>query len=362
MNLDTCPAKTSFSDTAKAGSLQSCACPATAWLVQSNGTSASTNTPCLANVPFQDINPSQATSVTRAYLDYVNSLANTPHYPATVEGACDKPVSWTNPVTSTAMNAVVWHPGTMGDTELATLAQQSATTPGKGRSCGTAGVPIVFLPGTYRFTPTVGSGWEWKVGNGTKIYGGYPNAAGTDCDTTQGRGVQFQFANASFVRVYTGLMFLCGEGLKPVISAPLNTGTTDYYWAAGSSKNSNNTNAFLTMDTASNNGNPCTVVCFVAHGIVNAAAGWADMSLSGTGQYRFYSGAIFKAMKIGVNGSSVNGSDMAPPPLFDGDRYVQLRFWDKKNNKELGMVQIQIRDYFGQRIASGYKIVYWRLN
>lgn len=358
-----CPAATVYEST------QTCACPASVYL-NTTSTPGTWNEPCSGNTgkKLSDLDPTVPSSNIKAYLDSVSSGLGDPVFRAGdgfsasqtgfAAGACTGV-----DVPAIGGKAVVFKPGIINNALLADLNTMTGTAAG---NCSGAGIPIIFTTGVYRFVPDALTSQTWTIGGGANIIGGTPLAGATDCDQTK-PGVQLQFAGASFLKVTLGSMRLCADGTKPVLAAPTKNPSTTFFWDASTdgckSKNCpNHTAAFFTKSGGNNSAN-CDS-CFVAHGLVFAPAGWADISLNGKSNAEFGQGAIFRALTISTSGSVLSSGDVAPSPPFDGDRLVQLRFWDMTNGaiqKDLGMIQVVIKDYFGRRIASGYKIVAWRV-
>lgn len=353
---------------------QTCACPASVYLTTASS-SGTWSAPCTGSTgkKFSDIDPGSSGSSIRAYLDSVSASLDDPVYTNATVGfkasytGYSKAGGCVGTGTGT-IKPVIWLPGIIDNALMADLNAMSTTGTS---SCGGANVPVVFSPGVYRFIPDSGTSFTWSVNNSAlTILGGVPNADYTDCDTSK-NGVQFQFAGASFINIFKGAMFLCGTGSKPVIAAPTKNPSTTFFWDPTSDNGNckgnaaacaNDFDAFLTKSGGSN-ASTCDS-CFFVHGLVFAPAAWADISMSGKSTAEFGQGAIFRALTISATASILSNGGVDPSPPFDGDRIVQLRFYDMTPGavqRDLGIVQVVIKDFFGRRIASGYKILVWRV-
>lgn len=333
-----CPAL-NLSFTAASGS-QNCSCP----IVSSSFTDPNK---CLSNIQFGAIDPN-GLSEFRGFLDSEASK---------LDPVSNNPARFTGDCKSLPAAPVYWYPGILGSAEIIKLNEQTGTS---GLACD-VNHPIIFQPGAYRFSPKVGTGGNcttsntsgciWNLLSGTTVIGGVPNSNITEC-LKEESGVQFQFNYPFGINAKSGVMSLCNTAAA-VISAPLRGAPADFAWDGNW-----RSNPIIEVPTA--NGN----VFMSFKGMVYAPAGFANLSLNSAATVNFDGGAVFRAMTLTETGSFSSSTVVLPPPPFNGDRVVQLRFYRKSaidgKQADLGMIQVVIRDYYGRRFASGYQILTWR--
>jgi hypothetical protein len=231
---------------------------------------------------------------------------------------------------------------------------------------------VNFLGGIYRFDwcPTFTSYNACKLNintTGIKVIGGKPlwaskephsgSTTGWECDESAlSDGIQFQFANFSYLETTKGSTSLCPylSSSKPVIAAPMNisTNSAPFAWM-GASINYQSTPIILTNQGC---GSGCN--SFYSHGLVFIPDGWADLYFNGDTFVAFAKGVVARAVTIGGTGSAKSSGAVAPPGSFNGDRVVQLHF--VTGTQDLGIVQVAIKDFFGRRWGAGFKIIAWR--
>ena len=257
--------------------------------------------------------------------------------------------------------SVLWSPGIIGDNEIKKLNEQTGTS---GAACGPNN-PIVFSPGVYRFKPLnclKASDCTWSILSDVRIVGGAATSNFTDCSNSS-PGVQFQLSFPASLSFKSGYFSLCNSS-APVISAPLLNSPANFSWTGDWRQK-----PIFELQNSSGK------VELNFNGVVYAPAGFADISLNSNAVINFKSGAIFRAVTLTETGSFSSGTSVSPPPPFNGDRIVQLRFfWESGNisgqsgksaptgiQNDLGIVQIVIRDYYGRRFGSSYQILSWRI-
>jgi len=356
-------------------------CPTQTSYTNAAGTYSTLNSPC-TYAPSTTLSPTSSTTAVGKYMNSVE--ANLP----TVTGAAtwtsksgvasETAGSWNNckSVTSTyaGVPAVVWSPGVIGDTLLADLNAMTNST-----GCGKSSVAIVFTPGTYVYAPTTAT--EWYIDGGAKVILGTPHYTPAtasfgnidDCDATKAGG-QFQYTGPMFMQVASGALYLCpdnatsGSPTLVAVSKDVTTtsGGTVKAWNPNNVDNPNSASKYngsrkwLMTVANGNNGSSACSVCFISEGMVYTPAGSTYVNISGNSQTTFGRGAFFKGMTINM-GSSARKVISAKPPAtyFNGDRKVQLKFFNTTTKKSLGVVQLTIKDGFGQALGSGYKINTW---
>lgn len=344
-----CPASSfSFNET----QVSKCLCPT--WYF------TDTNNPgtCPTDQFFDDLNPNAATYNSAFIQNLVDKLgtpsvtyatiSNIPY--GTTVNAC--PGSYQviqDPTTSLFYIKV--SPGIVDANVLKTLN-------GLLSSCGdgtAASKPLVyFTSGVYRFTNGV-TGQAQSTSNtltinglGIRVVGGQliSKSGVPSCDTTM-PGVEFQFADSTFLQINRGYLDLCsrvpssGDQIGSTISA------LSGQWTGSRSS------AFLSV-TAGN------TVEFRNNGLILAPAGWANLGVGNNTVVSLLKGAILRAATVSPNGAASTSGSVFPIPRFNGDRAVQLRFWDVTRRQDLGLVQVVIKDYFGRKPGFGYKIITWR--
>jgi hypothetical protein len=373
-NSGNCPAALKYPDaTTSMTSGQSsspCSCPYVGLGSPSTSTSTPSNVECtlvdstqLSQSQFNDLS-SYVDSIA-ANLSQVSGFASFDN-----DNSCSAPNMTAYP-TQFPNGVVFINPGIIRGTVFDKLNTYT-------QGCGTTQrpVPIIFKPGVYRFLPDSGQEMIWNIKTAsTTVLGGFPKQAAdgtwSDCDATKPEyGVELQFTGKSGINMTTGRLSLCprsNAGLEqPVIAAPTKFVTTGVWQApinscAAGDQNGSGECAFIT--TGAGNASSCDM-CIIARGLVYAPGGWGNLSLNGKSSFTFDKGALFAAMSITGTGSASAAGSVAPPPPFTGDRVVQLRFLKRDTSlgtqKDLGVVQVVIKDYFGRRLATGYRIINWR--
>lgn len=249
-------------------------------------------------------------------------------------------------------------PGTIDGTFIGKLTNLTSSTGCAGQSA--TGYVLIFRPGVYRFTANTETLWTIKSGN-VSVVGGAPKWAALNttsrndvCDNTTA-GVQFQFAGQAKMLVQTGRLSLCGgpNSTKPVFVAL----SPELATAAGLSFPWTGTGDVLTTGLGSNNGD--CAMCVNFEGLYFGPAASANISINGSSGASFKGGAVSKALSMYVGANVKSSTPVLPPPPSIGDRVVQLKFTSSTLGY-LGTVQVVIKDYFGRRVASGYRILSWR--
>lgn len=165
-----------------------------------------------------------------------------------------------------------------------------------------------------------------------RVVFGQPNSSYTDCDTNA-PGTQLQLTGSSVVTINGFTMIMCDpKGGNPSIAATSLT-TADH---------------FLTVDSG----------IIKVRGYVAAPSGSIYIKLVGSGTAEFSSGAMLRALRLQASANQLNFGEIPQPPELSGDRLVQLRF--KEGDRDLGVVQVIIRDYYGRRRAVGIGFKAWR--
>jgi len=273
--------------------------------------------------------------------------------------------------------AVVWTPGILNDALIADL---NAMTSVQGCAKNKAPAAVIFSPGTYLFQPT--NPVEWRIDGGSTVILGSPlynpstpafsNIVG--CDTTKSGG-QFQFAGPIFMQMALGELYLCPDkitsGQPTVVIADhnipnsTNTGTKVPAWNPNKVNNpttglpSSRTKNFLFVSQGNNNSNNCAI-CITSEGLVYSPGASFYINLTGTSRGTFGQGAVLKAATLNTNGSTKRTMTSKPPVTSTkGDRHVQLKFTNVTKKKTIGVVQLTIKDNFGQSYGNGFKIDTW---
>jgi hypothetical protein len=168
-------------------------------------------------------------------------------------------------------------------------------------------------------------------------------------------GVELQFKSSSLIinQGSIDLYALCSSssngGNLPVLAAPLSGTSSSFSWSAPSDI------PILKIDDTGNNQ---ARVGF--HGPVLEPAGYNTINLSNASSSVAYDfGAVFQGMSLSGYLNHITNSAQAAPQ-YDGGRIIQLRFYNVSSQQDLGTVQIEIDDQFGQSLASNYKIISWR--
>lgn len=178
----------------------------------------------------------------------------------------------------------------------------------------------------------------------TTLIFGQPNSDYTDCDTSL-PGTQLQLEGSGRIDVAGQTVIMCDpKGGQPSIVAPMPGDSSAPFTA------SNYADWAILSDSL---GGTLTV-----RGFIFAPGAAANVRISG-GNAEFASGAMLRAMDFFSSAKPAGFPDVPPPPELAGDRLVQLRFVDS-DMRDLGMVQVIIRDYYGRRRAIGYGFKMWR--
>lgn len=344
-----CPAATfTFNET----QFSRCICPTWYFTDQNNpGT-------CPSGTFFDDLNPNAATYNNAFIQNLVEKLGSASSSFATISnipyGATVNTCPGSYEVLRdgpTGLYYIKVSPGTV-DTTVMRMLNGLLTSCGDGSS---ASRPLVlFTSGVYRFANEAAGQAQTTAntlsvnGQGIRVIGGQLalSSGRPTCDTTL-PGVEFQFADSTFIQANRGFLDLCSRvpSVGDQIGSTLTALTGQWTGSRGS--------AFLTV-TAGN------TVEFRNYGLILAPAGWANLGVGNNTVVSLLKGAILKAANITPNGSASTSGAVFPIPRFNGDRAVQLRFWDRSRGQDLGLVQIVIKDYFGRKPGFGYKIITWR--
>lgn len=372
-----CPSSLSYGGT--------CTCPSTMALIASNFAADENTCPMGSNgTTWSALNPLSNSSELSGYIDSISadlqdvSSSNT----AVIPTCADAPVKFTS-------NGVdIWvvqvSPGFVGPAQFSLL-----KTLLSGAGCGNGSVsskPAVnFKGGIYRFNwcqsyltnnqglaDPVGTYSACKLDINNRnliVIGGKPlwgskephsgSVAGWECDATTPAltdGVQFQFANYSYLDFTQGSTSLCPylASNKPVLAAPMDVSTNPAPFSWKGANIDYSTTPILHTSLG------CGAGCnsFYSHGSIFAPDGWADLYFNGDTFAAFSKGIVARAISISGTGSAKSSGLVAPPGAFNGDRVIQLHFL--VGTQDLGIVQVAIRDYFGRRWGAGFKIIAWR--
>jgi hypothetical protein len=275
----------------------------------------------------------------------------------------------------------------IGATEL--FALNNLTSDGTGTcSIGNgsdAKTPVLVLNGVFRFGPRTGdvanamgpgnpksktkviatnNVWQIKGANAVVI-GGAPNATLTGCDPnyygtpgnrTQTKGVNLQFAGSTYIDLPSGTLSLCPFYKKsshvitvPTASLASQVSNLEFSWGGASG----DANAFIQTAYGS-------TYSLETNGLLFAPAAYASLGLNSSSGALMNGGAVFRGLTLTTNASASRSGTVSPPPATNGDRKVQLRFWDSYLKRDLGIVQVVIRDQFGQQPAYAYSYTVWR--
>lgn len=357
-----------------------CQCPA--W-----STSTLTNTPSSVICPmnsdgysYDSIDPlSQTISELRNYIDSV--LAGVIDIQGSRKARIPADCSAPTKVTANLW-AVQIEPGVVDSSTVGALNSLIANT---GCGSGSNTKPAIqFKPGVYLFdfsppfnsTTNIGAKAPsntvtFNNSSGVRIIGGEAleiskDVNGLTCDSASERGVQFQFANSSYMDMGKASLILCPIGSQPTMIAPWNIpdNVAPISWAGDNSTPILSYSSSGANSSTSDDGSGCPVgsgvVCLISKGQIFFPAGWINYKVNGNSIYKFDKGLLAKAVTVTFTGSAQNVGNVAPPSPYNGDRVVQLRFWSKTRQQNLGIIQVVIRDYFGRRVGSGYKIIGWR--
>lgn len=321
--------------------------------------SASVNNPLdsCTYLPASDLTPTSNTYVA-AYLNHIAAaLPTLPTTLATQTGnTCKKNGN-------NYSGTFTWSPGEIvtGDVNSGLGLLNAETT-----NATYSGCVLNFQPGTYWFNTTS----PWTITNGMTVIGG--SIKNNGCDTSK-PGVELQFGAPSTtsggsgsLQITKGTLSLCSIpstttpsfGL-PVIAAPQQGSAAPFFWT-------DNGNPVFQVCSSSITNNTCTsganTVNVDLNGPVYEPAGYVDFDLGSNVNINFNdsnNGAVFRAMTLHENGGAMTSS-LKPAPFFDGGRLVQLRFYNNQSKTDIGIVQIEIDDAFGQAYANKYKIISWR--
>ena len=328
--VDSCPAS---------GFGVSCSCP-TGIIYGSNR--------CPSNYSYDSLNPSNTNSYISAYLKVIGSKVSSAYIAAGgISGAAAQ------------INSCSINPGVIDNSTLNLLNNKTSNS----NECGT----FTFNSGTYIFAATTDPyGSEtaaWIISDGVNVVS---NGA-----------VKIILANNSIIDVANGSLNLIAAQNTPSDSnlplAPVI--------ATGDSGNNQFTNVVWNgyRRPAITIGSSGTIA---TNGIIFSPSGAADIQNQAGAQ--FTNGVILSGLKLNQNSNS-SANTVAAPPSYDGDRLVQLRFWffvtkqdpaydllchPGKSNFNLpycssagidvGVVQLQLLDYFGIRTGSGYSVKVWQ--
>lgn len=268
-------------------------------------------------------------------------------------------------------------------------------------SCGDGSTKpaVIFNPGVYVFrsdsATTLAPGQYNSLivmnkGNAATVIGGTPTGVAASATTAKllgctvaagAQGVSMQFLSYTYLQVQ-GHIHLCPTfysgsatpaAKQPVVAAlGLSRSSIASMWqwkgAAGTH--------FFELSSGSNSGSTCLAqyrsstgtstvtksaeVCADFQGQFFAPNGAALIDLKNSTYLSFASGAVLRAMAMRVNGAVAAGGAVLPSSATNGDRVVQLRFWDTALQRELGLVQLRIVDGFGAKLASGLGTLTWR--
>ena len=94
--------------------------------------------------------------------------------------------------------------------------------------------------------------------------------------------------------------------------------------------------------------------------VYDVRTAYASLGLNSSSGALMNGGAVFRGLTLTTNASASRSGTVSPPPATNGDRKVQLRFWDSYLKRDLGIVQVVIRDQFGQQPAYAYSYTVWR--
>lgn len=366
-----CPATNYTVSSGSSSNVQRCQCPIST-LADSTQCPTGTDAPTFATLDPQD--PSTDLS---NYLDSIlGSLSDVaPSNLAKVPSNCLSPI--TTVVGSNTLFSIQVSPGTIDSTvrspSTTSLIQNLNTILACGGDGKTSSKPAIqFLPGTYRFNlASAGTAANYTNSSTTSIVinadvsviGGNPKFDSPNsrwiCESALG-GVQFQMQNASYFFLRKGFVSLCplsSGGNQPLLVAPSRTKVSSnagniasFYWQGA--------RLDPIIRNAAGSAGGCSV-CMDLNGLVFVPGGYIDINLNGDTKINFNKGIVTRALSITGTGSASSGGSIAPPPPFNGDRVIQLKIKSQKLGN-LGVVQVVIRDYFGRRLAAGYKILSWR--
>ena len=372
-----CPSSLSYGGT--------CTCPSTMTLIASNFTADENTCPMgSSGTTWSALNPLSSSSDLNGYIESISADLQdvSSSNKAVIPTCADASIKLTSNVND--IYVVQVSPGFVGPTEFSNL-----KTLLSGAGCGDGSVPskpaVNFKGGIYRFnwcesylTTNRGlpdpvstySACKLDIANRTLVViGGKPlwssnephsgSVAGWECDATTpalADGVQFQFANYSYLDLIQGKTSLCPylASNKPVLAAPMDVSTNPapFSWKGA--------NIDYTATPIFHTSLGCGAGCnsFYSHGSIFAPDGWADLYFNGDTFAAFSKGIVARAITINGTGSAKSSGLVAPPGAFNGDRVIQLHFL--VGTQDLGIVQVAIRDYFGRRWGAGFKIIAWR--
>jgi len=247
--------------------------------------------------------------------------------------------------------------------------------------------PILILRGIFRFqlpsavarstSNTAPNTWLIKNNNAIVI-GGKPKQTGGSaasvCDPTvaqnpsQRIGVQLQMTGASYLDIEAGILSLCpfeGAGGSGVALVALDNVLSNYTpaasripsWAGLRNFSSVNDSPYLIRTSLGSGGGSAPI--FNVNGLILSPGASAYLALQASALTTFERGAVFRALTIRQNNSATASASLNPPRAANGDRLVQLRFWDSVLG-DLGIVEVYIRDDFGVRPGHAYSYSVWR--
>lgn len=278
-------------------------------------------------------------------------------------------------------------------TALNRLTAGSTTNCGYG---GTAAPVVRMMPGLYRFTSDVPISLDIE---GVTMVGGIPVIGDSSTATApsvwtclasdSSQGVEVQFSKYATLNMLKGRLILCPRGKdQPVLSALDASLTSSADQAFIDQRNppliymkhgSGSCSSPCTPPTLSPTGdsppsaNWATSPAFAyiqTHGYVLAPGGSLYLDLSSDDQANFSNGAMFKALAMHTTGAAAATPSVSPPSAYNGDRFIQLRFWCVRGpycpdgtpdrDRDLGIVQLLVRDRFGAEPGAAYEVLLWR--
>lgn len=309
---------------------------------------------------YKYLDPDSEDTEVRSYIDSVlaktedvNSLADIP-----------KSCAVTSPIAGSSLYAVQIKPGIINSAGLLAL-RSLASNSGCGSGTTMSAPAIQFTPGVYRFdfslagTPRQQSGQgintlDFNTSN-LKVIGGEAKFIGSEweCDPDK-EGVQFQFSNGSYMAITKASLSLCPFKKQPTMVAPSNKNVTSFYWQGVRE------DPIIEQNFCGRATDGPVTYGITSYGQIFVPAGWLNLCFNGTMNFKMEKGVVARALTMTASGSAKQSGSLAPPSPYNGDRVIQLRIWSETRRQDLGLIQVVIRDYFGRRQGSGYKIITWR--
>jgi hypothetical protein len=311
---------------------------------------------------------------------FINSPANVPGDCASPEKNASTGDFWAVVVDSTQGSLI----GVNQLRNLNTLTGANSSCIGDGSSKTS---PLLILRGIFRFelvagvarsiTNTNPNTWVIKNGNAVVI-GGTPKLTGSTsastCDPKIARtaaeriGVQFQMTGASYIDVEAGTLSLCpfdGAGGSGVAIVALDSYLSSYTpsasrilpWSGLRNFSAGNDEPYMIRTNLGSGGGSAPI--FNLNGLILAPGASAYLALQASALTTFERGGVFRALTIRQNNSATASAALNPPRAANGDRQIQLRFWDSVLG-DLGIVEVYIRDDFGVRPGYAYSYTVWR--